>query len=172
MLQKSIIFTNVAILNDDMAWFSLQGGSSRVFQGLREPYPGCRGFLFLHLFFFFFWPFLGQGNIFSRFCDYTRVLLEEKKNVSSPASGALSQPLSDDSITRDCVTWTPLPTQYRYFLFGLLQLTCWVTFQRQARSQKVREGSDRVGSSQEREFSEGGHKACWKTKCRNMWNFL
>lgn len=63
----------------------------------------------------------------------SRVLLEEKKNTSSPAraasaasvasaasaaspasaaSGTISAVLSDDSITRDCVTWTPLPTQY------------------------------------------------------------
>jgi len=55
------------------------------------------------------WRLSGLEGTLSRL---SRVLLEEKKNISSPASGARSQPLFDDSITRDCVTWTPLPTQY------------------------------------------------------------
>ena len=80
-----------------------------------------------------------------------RVLLEEKKNISSPVvSGAISQTLSDDLITRDCVTWTPLPTQYRC-QFLRVPTDLWITFQREAGSaQDVKQGSeggDRIKSS-------------------------
>ena len=53
--------------------------------------------------------------------DHARVLLEEQKNSSSPATSPASSQAAfpDDSITRDCVTWTPLPTQYRCLLFQI-----------------------------------------------------
>jgi len=70
------------------------------------------------------WRLSGLEGTLSRL---SRVLLEERKNISSSASvaspasaasaasaasGTISAALSDDSITRDCITWTPLPTQY------------------------------------------------------------
>ena len=41
--------------------------------------------------------------------QHVRVLLEEKRNSSSSTIG----PVAEENLTRDCVTWTPLPTQYR-----------------------------------------------------------
>ena len=54
--------------------------------------------------------------------QHVRVLLEEKRNSSSSTMG----PVYEENLTRDCVTWTPLPTQYRYrcllTLRGLIRL--------------------------------------------------
>lgn len=57
------------------------------------------------------WRLTGLEGTLSRL---SRVLLEEQKNSSSPATSPASSQAAfpDDSITRDCVTWTPLPTQY------------------------------------------------------------
>ena len=99
--------------------------------------------------------------------DHDRVLLEEQKNSSSPATSPASSQAAfpDDSITRDCVTWTPLPTQYRCLLFNCCQLVM-VEFQWEAGSQKILqqswEGGDRVWSSQEREFSGGWENVLWQ----------
>ena len=48
--------------------------------------------------------------------QHVRVLLEEKRNSSSSTIG----PVAEENLTRDCVTWTPLPTQYRCRVFFLL----------------------------------------------------
>ena len=50
--------------------------------------------------------------------QHVRVLLEEKRNSSSSTIG----PVYEENLTRDCVTWTPLPIQYRYSLRGLIRL--------------------------------------------------
>jgi len=51
------------------------------------------------------WRLSGIEGTLSRL---SRVLLEEKRNSSSSTIG----PVSEENLTRDCVTWTPLPTQY------------------------------------------------------------
>ena len=102
--------------------------------------------------------------------DHARVLLEEQKNSSSPATSPTSSQAAfpDDSITRDCVTWTPLPNQYRCLLLNCCQLVM-VEFQWEAGNQKSLqqswERSDRVWSSQEREFSGGWESVLWQYKC-------
>ena len=117
--------------------FSWQDGSSGDWQGLREPCQGFQGepwIFFSHfsqsirnsikIVVFIIHP---CDNYLMCRHDHARVLLEEQKNSSSPATSPASSQAAfpDDSITRDCVTWTPLPTQYRCLLFQIFH-SMWI----------------------------------------------